>query len=489
MYVVAIIVVYLLIRITGLTLLPVFCDEGIYIHWAQIISRNFSDKAFIPLTDGKTPLFMWLVVPFLTIFSDPLIAGRFVSILSGLSTLSVAYLLTATFFTKRITYIALIFFTTTPLIVFFDRMALADSLLGSLSLWSLYLSLLVATKPNWKNIFLLGLILGTGIWVKTPGIFSFLTLPIALLAYDYSLFQIKDFFQKIFTLLLSAAIGLGLYNILRVSHHFQNLSERNEDYHFPISRIFSTPFDPLSGHVISLTDWLPKFFTWPILLLILASIPLIIYKRNRIALIIFLWGLLPLVPLVLLLKVFTVRYILFGMYPFLILASWALVTIFDKTRIRKNNLYLSIILFIILIPSLVFDYFLTTDPTKAPLPQSERKTYLEEWTAGYGLKEIADYLIEESKKQNILVVTDGFFGTLPDGLQIYLQDNKNISIWYLSAVLVPDIYESSGIPKFFVVHNNHAIDHPNLELVHSYPRAVKFNGEVESVLLYRTKEK
>ena len=77
---------YFVTRLINLTGIPVFCDEAIYIRWAQIM-RAVQSLRFIPLSDGKQPLFMWLIIPFLKIFSDPLVAGRIVSVLSGLGTM------------------------------------------------------------------------------------------------------------------------------------------------------------------------------------------------------------------------------------------------------------------------------------------------------------------------------------------------------------------------------------------------------------------
>ena len=74
-----------ILRTFNLTHLPVFGDEAIYIRWAQIM-RTEPTLRFLPLSDGKQPLFMWVLMPFLKIFSDPLVAGRMVSVLTGLGT-------------------------------------------------------------------------------------------------------------------------------------------------------------------------------------------------------------------------------------------------------------------------------------------------------------------------------------------------------------------------------------------------------------------
>ena len=80
--------VYLLTRLPNLTSIPVFGDEAIYLRWSQLI-KNVETLRFVPLTDGKQPLYMWLTVPFLKIVPDPLYAGRFLSVLIGLGSLIV----------------------------------------------------------------------------------------------------------------------------------------------------------------------------------------------------------------------------------------------------------------------------------------------------------------------------------------------------------------------------------------------------------------
>src|SRR4030043_655222 len=77
-----IVLIFFLLRLINLTILPIFADEAIYIRWSQVM-RVESTLRFLPLSDGKQPLFMWLTIPFLQIFSDPLLAGRFLSVVAG----------------------------------------------------------------------------------------------------------------------------------------------------------------------------------------------------------------------------------------------------------------------------------------------------------------------------------------------------------------------------------------------------------------------
>lgn len=76
---------YFVLRLPSLVLQPIFADEAIYIHWAQLMRAEPSLR-FISMTDGKTPLFMWLMIPLFKLSSDPLMAGRLLSVLFGFLT-------------------------------------------------------------------------------------------------------------------------------------------------------------------------------------------------------------------------------------------------------------------------------------------------------------------------------------------------------------------------------------------------------------------
>jgi len=81
-----IILLFFLLRLTNLTLLPIFADEAIYIRWAQVM-KNEPTLRFLPLSDGKQPLYMWILMVILKFFPDPLLAGRVVSVIAGFGSL------------------------------------------------------------------------------------------------------------------------------------------------------------------------------------------------------------------------------------------------------------------------------------------------------------------------------------------------------------------------------------------------------------------
>src|SRR5258708_21842629 len=88
------------IRIYHLTILPVFADEAIYIRWSQVMGAEATLR-FLPLSDGKQPLYMWVLMFIVRRFSDPVFIGRFLSILCGLGTILGIFALTDLLFKNK----------------------------------------------------------------------------------------------------------------------------------------------------------------------------------------------------------------------------------------------------------------------------------------------------------------------------------------------------------------------------------------------------
>ena len=88
----AVSLIYFAVRLPSLTYQPIFADEAIYIRWAQVMKAEPTLR-FLPLSDGKTPLFMWSMMPVFKIVADPLLAGRLLAVASGFGTLIGVFLL------------------------------------------------------------------------------------------------------------------------------------------------------------------------------------------------------------------------------------------------------------------------------------------------------------------------------------------------------------------------------------------------------------
>ncbi len=139
-----IIVLALVLRIVNLTYLPIFGDEAIYIRWAQVMGAE-PGLRFLPLLDGKQPLFMWVLMFLVRRFADPLFIGRLTSVFYGMGTLIGIFALSFYLFkSKKIASIASLFWAISPYSVFYDRLALVDSMLTMFTVWTLFFGVLTS---------------------------------------------------------------------------------------------------------------------------------------------------------------------------------------------------------------------------------------------------------------------------------------------------------------------------------------------------------
>lgn len=486
---------YFALRLPNLTLQPIFADEAIYIRWAQVI-RAEPTLRFLPLSDGKTPLFMWLMIPFFKLFDDPLFAGRLLSVVSGFFTVMAGSIIAGIFFNKRAGLLTALLLVITPFIVFFDRLALVDSMLAAFSLWSLLAGLLLVKYKRIDLAMVLGYLLGGSMLTKTSGVYNIIVLPVIMFTFNWAKQgRDKRLLQMLGLFTLAVVIAFGTYNILRLGPGFTNLTSRNQDYVFSPTKLIETPFDPFIPHARDLFDWSIKFLGLPLSLLVVYSVGFILWKRNRIGIAILGWSVIPLLIEMNFYRTFTARYVLSSIAPLIILAAFVLDHLLKS--FKQYKIVAPILLISLLAWPVYFNYYLHTNLEKVPLPKGERRGYLEDWTAGYGFKEIAGFLEEKSKKEFIVVGTEGSFGTLPDGLQIYLDKNRQVAIIGGKATISAQLREAAkDNPTYFVANKSRypvteeGAPKLGLELLKEYPKIYDPNSKnlQDAILLFRVLE-
>ena len=472
---------YFILRIPNLTLQPIFADEAIYIRWAQVM-KSEPTLRFLPQTDGKTPLFMWILIPLFKFIKDPLLAGRFLSVISGFFTLLGVFVLSKKVFNLRVAFWASLIYVVTPYTVFFDRMALVDSMLAAFTIWIVYFAIWLAETKRLDLAMILGYLMGGAILTKTPGLINLLILPFSIFSYKRT--NKNSLVKLILLWLVAIGIALVMYNMLRLGPEFQKLSQRNTDYVFSPMELIGRPLDPFIPHFNDMKDWFPKFFTVPILLLVFSGIFFALKMNRKSVVIVLLWLLIPMLISMAFLKTFTARYLLTSIAPMLIFAGFGLTHILEKIQEGKIRVFLGLI--IVLPMALIFDFQLINNPPPNSLPKEERKGYFEEWTAGYGLKEIATFLLKENKKQKIVLGTEGFFGTLPDGIYIYL-DKSNISIVGSHATVSAQIRNAAADNLTYFVGNKKDLESSirNVKLIMEFPKSKSENGLMDATVLYQ----
>ena len=421
---------YLATRLYHLVNFPIFCDEAIYIRWSQVI-KSLPSLWWVPLSDGKQPLFMWLASISLRLVPDPLLAGRLVSVLAGLGEMVAIYWLSKIIFDKKTAIWSAVLYLLIPFFLFFNRLALVDSLLSFSISVSFLAGIKLAETNHYKWAFLLGISMGMGWLTKSPGEIFLILVPLSSLLWylkQQATFSVKilkksEFWFFAGYLILSMAMALAIYSILRFAPVFYMISRRNKDYLWGWSALWQHPLDPLLPHLRDTWRYYNHYLTRPILLA--ASIGLICLLKQRrwmLISILAIWWL-PVIPMAAMAKVFTARYILYSAIPLLLLASIGL-----SWLSKLGRWALLLMVSIILVSLLHFDGPLWFQPWKTPLPADEYKGYLSDWTAGEGIRQIAEYLRQRPVEERIVVATEGFFGTLPNGLQIYFDKSNRITV-------------------------------------------------------------
>ncbi|HTK03370.1 MAG TPA: glycosyltransferase family 39 protein [Alphaproteobacteria bacterium] len=470
------------LRIYHLNLLPVFADEAIYIRWSQIMASEATLR-FLPLSDGKQPLFMWILMFFVKKFSDPLFAGRLISAFAGIGSMIGLFCLTYYIFKSKLSaLISSILWALSPLSLFFDRMALVDSLLTCFGIWTLFLSLITAETLRLDVAMILGFVLGLASLTKSPALFFAALIPVAVIL----LKDPKKIF-KCFGLLAAAyVIAFGMYNIQRLGPNFNLLTSRTADYVFPLSRILIYPTDPIRYNLPTAFGWLIQMAPFGLLLLAIFGVWKNFRNHTKQVLILGIWFAAPLLFESEFTKSFTLRYILFLVPALYVLAASAFV---------KNSKLVWAALVIFVIQAVIFDFFLLTNPAKANFPQRERMGYFQEWTSGIGIKESADYIRNvhnQNPEKQIIVGTEGYFGTLPDGFAMYVQDIPNIVVVGVGLGLnkIPDSLVASkkaGNLTYLIINKSRLITDPaklnlkliKLTLIKSFVKEPRIPGTME----------
>lgn len=417
-------VIALIIRLYNLTILPVFADEAIYIRWSQIMA-NEPTLRFLPLSDGKQPLYMWILMFAVSRFQDPLFIGRLVSVGAGMGSMFGIMLVSFFLFrSRKAAVLSGFLYAISPFAIFFDRMALVDSLLNMCGIWALLFGIITSRTRRIDTAIVTGFFIGLATLTKSPGVFFALLLPVTWLLANWTR-DIKDnlsiIVQLFFLAVISVGIAFGMYNIQRLGPNFHQLSARTQDYVYPISHIFERPLDPLLPHFDRSLEWIRILGPSMLFVLVGVGVVLSIKGNSKKVLVLLIWSIVPILVQSEFAKVFTARYIYFTLPPLYILSG----NILSKSKVR---LVLIICIGLFTLQSLKNDFYLLKDPEKAKLPRSERSGYLEEWTAGQGILQVAKYLKEtqsQNPSQKIVVGTEGYFGTLPDGLQMYMQNTPN----------------------------------------------------------------
>jgi len=483
--------VYFFLRLTRLTtFLPIFTDEAIYIRWSQI-GGNDASWRFISLTDGKQPLFTWLMMITLRLFRDPLFAGRFVSVIAGFfSMIGMFFLGDEVFHNKRIGLIASFLYIICPFALMYDRLALYDSLVATFFIWNLYLTILLIRNIRLDVALILGLTLGAGMLNKSSGFLSLYLLPTSVILFDWRQSKrLNRLLTWIGLCLISASLSQIIYAILRLSPFFYIVAQKDTLFVYPFKEWITHPFTFFVGNFHGLFDWFITYFTWPTFLAALASL-FFVFKRPFEKLLLAGWWLAPFLALALFGRVLYPRFVLFMAMPLLVLAAFTI----DEILIRfKSTGAKALLIAIISISSVILSFEILTNITHAPIAKGDIGQYVNDWPSGWGTSEVVSFLKSKSQHESVAVYTEGTFGLFPYALEIYTTGDKNIEIHglYPLPFKLPDDIEASALKKTTYFVSNLTQTKPDwpLQLIATYQKGSNAGSAMRLYQVVLPKEK
>lgn len=452
---VALFVLYLVTRLTNLTALPIFTDEAIYIRWSQIGAAD-PNWRFISLTDGKQPMFTWIMMVLLRVFasSDPLFVGRLTSVFAGACTLlGLLFVAHVLFSDKKVTLLTGLTYVLLPFTLWYDRMALYDSWVAAFSVWSLYGGIMLVRTLRLDAALLLGVVLGAGMLNKSSGFLSYYMLPLSLLLFDWK--SNKRMKRLVRWVMLAAVAGIFsqvFYSVLRLSAYFHMVGLKNNVFLFSMHEWFDQPFRFTTGNLRGMFDWLWRYMTLPVFLA--ATLPLFSrWKKMPERLLLYGWWFGPFYALANFAKILYPRFILFMAIPLIPLAAHSLVGVYDKVT---NPSLKRLIVIVFFVPLLWISFGIVTNPERAHIVAADRGQFIDDWPAGGGVRETVAYLSAQAAQADIHVYTEGTFGLMPYAIEIYLVNNPHVKItgiWPLPEDIPDEIVKETTMRRTFLILN------------------------------------
>ncbi|MEW6102568.1 MAG: glycosyltransferase family 39 protein [bacterium] len=409
-------------HLPNLTRQPLFGDEAIYIRWAQIIQENPKEWLFVPNTDGKQPFFMWLNA-FLTIplFNDPVYAGRLVSVLASSLTLIAIFILSMLLFSWHCAIFSALFYIFSPYHLFYSRMALVDTLLGTFAILTMLFTLLLMEKRHIVWALGIGICIGCAFLTKSPGMFLFLPAFLSIF-----IFKKQKSLGIWLYLLFAFVVAASLISINFFSPQKPIITEAGSILHHKSFFVFSnlsleTPKIWLRNF-ISLGKYIHFSFPYLFIPFLLFAVYRMFRHHSNKDLFLGVFSLLPMTVIALIGTSPFTRYYLFALLSLFIILGEIVVFLKAKWLISS----------FLVLPCLYLDFFLVFSFDKAHLPYGEKNlqnpfTNISGY-CGFGSKDALLFLKENVKDKVILFLpTD--WGCPSDYLFMYLKDDKRFTIY------------------------------------------------------------
>jgi 4-amino-4-deoxy-L-arabinose transferase-like glycosyltransferase len=169
------------VRLPKLLALPMFYDEAIYLQYARAYLADPQRNLLISAEkDGKPPLFIWGLAWFWNVLGDPLLGGRFMSLLGGALAGIFIYLTGRKLLSPMVGWVAAFFYCLSPIFVLHNRLAVHSSWESAAGMGALFFSVALGKRPRAMYALGLAAAIGLGLLIKQTAYFYLGLAPLAM---------------------------------------------------------------------------------------------------------------------------------------------------------------------------------------------------------------------------------------------------------------------------------------------------------------------
>jgi 4-amino-4-deoxy-L-arabinose transferase-like glycosyltransferase len=511
------------LRLPGLVAAPMFCDEAIYLRYAQLVARDPIGNALVSLVDPKPPLHFWLLAPFFRLGVDPLWGGRLLSVLAAAAASAVLVVLVPELLRLRrrgaggpeeewTTGVAALLFITCPFLAFYERMAMSESLLILESVVAAWLALRMArdagtgegSRATLRHALAFGAVVGLAMMTKQNASYVLWGLPWLALPARADSAKPGAARRLGRSTAVAAAIALTIWSPLLLTDRGPSLRERvffrgahafvgepaemvrtaatNLVYAFVPATIRSVPgADPETGFAAPAeAGWLWVYLTPPVEILGLLGLLLLLGRREtRIFRFLAGWSALSLLPLLPSPLPYS-RYALFCVPPLLLAAALLATSAIEalRGRIASPSLRAALAgLFVAAIaiwPALSLSAQIRT-PERQRFVKADRWQFVSGWPAGGATREAIRALRAIASRENaIVVVTSNTAGVPTDAVWVEFDGEPGISVFFIDWADRLPVLHSPAAPGWVLLRAQFHHFDPRTVMVRLPPRVPVF---------------
>lgn len=403
--------IFLVVFLVGINVAPIFEDEAEYLLLADQIVKDPVHNLFIYLQNGIFPGFGWLVAVITKFTGDSLIAGRALNIfLSSSLVFLLAKIGELYKLPKSFPVIAILLLIASPALLLNSRIALLDTSVLVFTAWYIYLTAQLIKKPKRSLFIYLLLSVLLAFLIKPNAIFG-IPVVLVLLILDVKRKGLNNtHFEIAKTYVLGLMIPLFLY--------FSYFSQINGETGSSLLTNFGKTIYQIKQNFFLTFHWSRIYYFQYLIPLLALPVFFKPGKNKELYLLMLAWIISILFGMIVFNRFYFPRHTLMLALPLVIIAAGIIVELPKKAMI--------LFAFLVVITKVDLDWKITRSFSSAPMALEDRFSYLENYTSGKTLSDIAKTLNDLSHNQSISVWLDGSY-VMEYGLRRELKDNENIN--------------------------------------------------------------